>query len=74
MGENSMIEAMKAVKENKIGINRAGLEYDVPKMTLKNVKHMERNQKIRVEYTNEMDAQPVLGLKRMDCLCVKSVA
>ena len=29
--ENSMIEAMKSVKENKMGVNRAALEYNVPK-------------------------------------------
>ena len=31
----SMVEAMKAVKEGEFGVNRAVLEYGVPKTTLK---------------------------------------
>ena len=31
----SMVEAMKAVKEGQFGVNRAALEYGVPKTTLK---------------------------------------
>ena len=31
----SMVEAMKAVKEGQFGVNRAALEYGVPKRTLK---------------------------------------
>ena len=31
----SMVEAMKAVKEGQFGVNRATLEYGVPKTTLK---------------------------------------
>ena len=30
-----MVEAMEAVKEGQFGINRAGLEYGVPRTTVK---------------------------------------